>query len=62
VDLSERVVNKLEALLERAEALMPPAAPRVDWGASAFRWRRTERGGMVVYVRPVAAPGGDDAR
>jgi uncharacterized protein len=36
--LSDSLNRKLEALIERFEALLPQAAPP-DWSAPAFRWR-----------------------
>jgi len=42
----ERLIKRGEALLERLEALVPPAPRAVDWQAStAFPWRRTPRPG-----------------
>ena len=49
--LPDRILNKLEALLNRAQALLPPEPPQVDWGAAAFRWRRTQGGGYLQTVR-----------
>ena len=47
----ESVLSKVEALLERAESLLPPPPAQVDWGtADAFRWRRDERGGHLEAV------------
>jgi len=38
---SLRILDRLEALLDRAERLLPPAAEAPDWGAHiAWRWRR----------------------
>jgi len=48
----ERLIKRGEALLERVEALIPPASQPVDWQASiAFRWRKTSRG---KYIQPIA--------
>jgi len=49
--LPDRILTKLEALLDRAQALVPPAPPAVDWGGSAFRWRRTQQGGYLQTIR-----------
>jgi len=49
--LPDRILTKLEALLDRAQALVPPAPPAVDWGSSAFRWRRTQQGGYLQTIR-----------
>jgi predicted AAA+ superfamily ATPase len=48
----ERLIARGEALLERLEALLPPAPRAVDWQAStAFRWRKTSR---QSFIQPVA--------
>ncbi|HEY7675219.1 MAG TPA: ATP-binding protein [Burkholderiales bacterium] len=48
----DRLIKRGEALLERLEAIVPPAPPPVDWQASkAFRWRRTTRQG---FLQPIA--------
>jgi predicted AAA+ superfamily ATPase len=48
----EKLIKRGEVLLERVEALLPPASRPVDWQASiAFRWRKSPRGG---YIQPVA--------
>ena len=50
----DRLVGRLEALAERAEALLPPPPPSVDLGAAvAFRWRATLAGGRF---QPVLRP------
>lgn len=47
----EGLIKRGEALLERIEALMPPAPRAVDWQAStAFRWRRTSRHGFIQPI------------
>jgi predicted AAA+ superfamily ATPase len=47
----ERLIKRGEALLERLEALVPPAPRAVDWQAStAFRWRRTSRNGFIQPI------------
>jgi hypothetical protein len=47
-----KLIARVESLLERVEAVLPPAVPAVDWNASiAFRWRK--RGGRG-YLQPVA--------
>lgn len=35
-----RLVQRLEALLDRAEALLPAHQTEPDWSARAFRWRK----------------------
>ncbi len=53
-DLS-RLIARAEALLERVESLLPPAAAAPDWKAStAFRWRK--RAGGRGHLEPVAKP------
>jgi len=45
-------LRRLEALLERAEALLPAAPPGTpDWSAHAFRWRRTSAGGGLEAIQ-----------
>ena len=45
------VLAKLEHLLERAEALLPPESAPPDWEARAWRWRRGRFGGRLQPVR-----------
>ena len=53
-DSLDRLIGRLEALAERAEALLPPPSPRTDLGAAAaFRWRATLAGGRF---QPVLRP------
>jgi predicted AAA+ superfamily ATPase len=49
----EQFLLRAEALLQRVEAVLPPAAPREpDWKRGfAFRWRKRGAGG---YLQPVA--------
>lgn len=35
----EQFINRLEQLVARVEAILPPVMPAPDWSASAFRWR-----------------------
>ena len=47
----DRVLARLERLLDRVEALVAPETADVDWdGAVAFRWRRGQRGGRLQAV------------
>jgi len=47
-----RLIARVESVLARVEAVLPPAVPAVDWKSSiAFRWR--QRGGRG-YLQPVA--------
>ncbi|KGR93718.1 ATP-binding protein [Burkholderia sp. ABCPW 111] len=53
MDPLEQFLNRAEALLERLEAILPPAAAAVDWTAAlAFRWRKRQGRG---YLQPVVA-------
>jgi uncharacterized protein len=46
------LVERIDAFLARLERLMPPAAGPVDWkSATAFRWRKHDRGGYLQAVR-----------
>ncbi|WP_323071447.1 ATP-binding protein [Mycetohabitans endofungorum] len=52
MDKLEQFLTRAEALLERLEAVLPPAAPATDWGAAiAFRWRSRQGRG---FLQPVA--------
>jgi predicted AAA+ superfamily ATPase len=50
--------ERLETLLARLEALLPPASHEVDWSAQAYRWRRRRalgiEHGMLEAVARVA--------
>jgi len=46
-----RLVERLEAFLQRVERLLPPDAQAVDWKATAFRWRKRGQGGYLEAVR-----------
>lgn len=48
----ERFIDRLEQLVDRVEAILPPAPPAPDWSASAFRWRVKASGtGFLQAVR-----------
>lgn len=52
----EHFLSRAQALLGRLEAILPPAAPEIDWSASvAFRWRKRQGRG---FLQPVAAVSG----
>ena len=52
----DRLLKRVDALLDRIGELLPQPAPAPDWQASiAFRWRKTPRGGVL---QPVAHPHG----
>ncbi len=47
----ERLVERVDALIDRLERLFPPPLPPTDWRASsAFRWRRREGRGRLEPV------------
>ncbi|OIQ80251.1 hypothetical protein GALL_380050 [mine drainage metagenome] len=49
----ESLISRAEALLQRLEALLPPAAAAPDWSAHAFRWRRQNgRGQLQAVLQP----------
>jgi uncharacterized protein len=46
-----KLIARVEQMLDRVEAVLPPAIPQVDWSASlAYRWRK--RGGRG-FLQPV---------
>jgi predicted AAA+ superfamily ATPase len=45
--VADSLTQRLEALLERLESLLPPAAA-IDWTAPAFRWRTRQYLGVRV--------------
>jgi len=48
------VLDRLDALLERLDRVLPPGQHSVDWKAAhAFRWRKGARGG---FLQPVLHP------
>jgi predicted AAA+ superfamily ATPase len=49
----ETLLARVESILERVEAVLPPPPPPVDWRATAFRWRK--RGGRG-YLQAIAHP------
>lgn len=50
----EQFINRLEQLVARVEAILPPAMPAPDWSASAFRWRVKPNG--LGYLQAVKHP------
>ena len=53
MDKLEQFLTRAEAVLVRLEAMLPPAAPNIDWQAAvAFRWRKRQGRG---YLQPVPA-------
>jgi predicted AAA+ superfamily ATPase len=45
------LLSRLEGILERVEAVLPPAPPPPDWTATAFRWRKRSGRGFLQAVR-----------
>src|SRR5262252_10028994 len=45
------LLARLEGILERVEAVLPPAPPPPDWTATAFRWRKRSGRGFLQAVR-----------
>ena len=61
MDKLEQFLTRAEALLARVEAVLPPAAPALDWNASvAFRWRKRQGSGFLQPVTAVASISLDD--
>jgi len=49
------LLARLEGILERVEAVLPPPPPPTDWSATAFRWRkRAGRGHLQAVPHPHA--------
>ena len=47
------LLGRVEGILERVEAVLPPAPPPPDWRATAFRWRkRSGRGYLQSILHP----------
>src|SRR5260221_12123932 len=54
VDL-KALLGRVEGILERVEAVLPPPPPPPDWRATAFRWRkRAGRGYLQTVLHPHA--------
>jgi predicted AAA+ superfamily ATPase len=48
----DRLAGKLEALVDRLEGILPPAAGAPDWkSATAFRWRKRNGRGFLAPVQ-----------
>jgi predicted AAA+ superfamily ATPase len=47
----ENLVARLEQLVARAESLLPPPPPPMDWSAQAYRWRMLQGHGRLEPVR-----------
>jgi hypothetical protein len=50
----EQFLQRAESVLARVEAMLPAAAPEIDWSATAFRWRvgRDQRGHLNAVAHP----------
>ena len=50
----EQFLQRAESVLARVESLLPPAAPEIDWSATAYRWRvgRDGRGYLQAVHHP----------
>ena len=61
MDKLEQFLTRAETLLGRLEAVLPPAAPEVDWNAAvAFRWRKRQGRGFLQPVSAVSSISFDD--
>jgi predicted AAA+ superfamily ATPase len=50
-DALDRLLSRIDGLVDRLEPLLPPASPAVDWGSgAAFRWRKRDGRGRIVRV------------
>ena len=45
------LIDRLDALFDRIEAVLPPSLPPADWTASAYRWRTRAGRGWLEAVR-----------
>jgi uncharacterized protein len=45
------LLARVEGILERVEAVLPPAPRPPDWSATAFRWRKRSGRGFLEAVR-----------
>jgi predicted AAA+ superfamily ATPase len=47
------LIDRLDSLFDRLDAILPPPLPPVDWSATAFRWRtRAGRGWLEAVKQP----------
>jgi predicted AAA+ superfamily ATPase len=47
----DRLLARVEAVLGRFEATLPPAPPLPDWDAVAFRWRKNQSRSWLQAIR-----------
>lgn len=50
----DQLINRLNELVDRVEAILPSQRPEPDWNASAFRWRTRVNG--AGYLQAVKHP------
>ncbi len=50
-DALSRLLGRVEGILARVEAVLPPAPAPIDWQATAFRWRKRAGRGYLQAVR-----------
>jgi predicted AAA+ superfamily ATPase len=46
----EKLVGRIERILDRVESLLDPRPETPDWNATAWRWQRRRRGGQLQPV------------
>jgi predicted AAA+ superfamily ATPase len=51
LDTLSRLLGRIEGILARVEAVLPPAPAPIDWHATAFRWRKRGGHGYLQVVR-----------
>ena len=59
-DALARLLGRVEGILARVEAVLPPAPAPIDWHATAFRWRKRAGRGYLQAVRHPHAISLDD--
>ena len=59
-DALARLLGRVEGILARVEAVLPPAPVPIDWHATAFRWRKRAGRGYLQAVRHPHAISLDD--
>jgi uncharacterized protein len=59
-DALTALLSRVEGILERVEAVLPPAPAAPDWRATAFRWRKRGGRGYLQAIRHPHAIGLDD--
>jgi predicted AAA+ superfamily ATPase len=54
------LLHRIGQILDRAEVLLPPAPPHMEWNAMAYLWRSHLRSGYLRPVRILSTTGLDD--